>query len=277
MRLNTLSDYLTFTYRLGLWTETYAKAHEQLGLGSIDPIELDIYGFDLDKLDPEQRELYDEYREVLNSLADWMTLLNLPKTRAYLVSFLEQVGDLRSGDTHEFIMSTLADEIYENQALQEESMVSLPLDLWHDPARLRSDIMSLMPAGTYAYLPDIAQQDLVDAGQCLAHHQATPAATMLLRCVEAMLREFYTSVTGETGDGVEWSAMERGIDKAIANDGMYIISPLRDLRINYRNKTMHPERRYNLEEAQRLFHLCIEALTRMAEYLDKQNRPKGIA
>jgi hypothetical protein len=254
-----MSDYLSLAYHLGCWSETYAQ---------IDPPRLD-------GVDPEQHELYEAYQEALDALSDHMATLNLPQTRNLVISAIEQIGDLR--EVQEVIMDSLLEEALSNLELQNETHSSLPIELWHDPERLRSDISSLMPGLVYASLPLIAQQDLVEAGECLANRQPTPAAPLLLRCVEAMLREFHTILTGETSIQKDWNTLEEAIAPRLGSKKMYIIGLLKDIRINHRNPTMHAQIRYDMEEAQRLFHLCTEALTRMNEILSEHNHPEGIA
>ena len=136
-----------------------------------------------------------------------------------------------------------------------------------------------MTAGVYAYLPSMAQEDLVEAGECLASRNPNGSATLLLRCVKAMLRELHWSLMGETGAEMDWNTMENGVSNSIADYGkrMYILGPLRDLRFNFRNKTMHGLKRFGMEDGQRLFYLCIEAITRMTENLSEHSRPEGIA
>lgn len=259
MRFLKPSDYLSLAFELGAAADYFASIHQE----------------GLDFAIPDECVLFLEYQERENLFTEMMQIMNLPNTRILFMRVIRQIGGLHKEKYA--ILESMVNEAEINIATSKDDHSSLPLDQWHDPVRLKSDIMSLMPSGIYAGLPLIAQQDLVDAGECLANRQPTAAAPLLLRCVEATLREFHRCVTGETSQEKDWNTLENEIGLSIGTARWFIIGPIKDIRINHRNPTMHAEKRYNLEEAQRLFYQCIEILTRMTEILTLRNRPKGIA
>lgn len=49
-----------------------------------------------------------------------------------------------------------------------------------------------------------------------------------------------------------------------------LLDNLDNIRVSFRNPTQHPEKRYDIDEAQDLFNLCIEVVNRMAKDLLKR-------
>jgi hypothetical protein len=131
-----------------------------------------------------------------------MDTLGLSQTKEVLADALDSPGSFDESISE--IMQSMEEEALSNLKLQNATQTLLPVDHWHDPKRLRSDISSLMPGLVYASLPVIAQKHLVDAGQLLTDKQETAAAALLILCVESTLQDFHGLVTGEDEPGKDW-------------------------------------------------------------------------
>lgn len=138
-------------------------------------------------------------------------------------------------------------------------------DTRYDTQRLLSNVGGLMRPGTFEALPELAGYDLAEAGICLAFDRSTAAAFHSLRGTESALRHLYSCVVRRNRMNEPWlwgpiitalRARSRPIDSVL-------IDNLDGLRRNFRNPTQHPEKVYEIEEAQDLFAACVDVLNRM--------------
>jgi hypothetical protein len=123
---------------------------------------------------------------------------------------------------------------------------------------------TLFPAGVFGELPDIAKYDVREAGMCIAFERATAAAFHVLRATEAVLRELYCrTVKQKRVKCPTWGNISSDLATRKKKPSATMMKNLDYIRENFRNPTNHPEIRYDIEEAQSLFNLCVDVMCRM--------------
>ncbi|TET45414.1 hypothetical protein E3J62_07610 [candidate division TA06 bacterium] len=123
---------------------------------------------------------------------------------------------------------------------------------------------ALFPKGVFSELSEIAKYDVGEAGLCIAFDRATAAAFHILRATEAVVREFYYRIVKRNRVSVlTWGNITSDLSKRKRKPSPVIMKNLDYIRDNFRNPTAHPEARYNIEQAQSLFNLCIDAMSKM--------------
>lgn len=133
-----------------------------------------------------------------------------------------------------------------------------------DVEKLLGDVGALFPKNTFEKLPDIAQLDFKEAGKCVAFERSTAAAFHLMRGTEATLREFYVStVKRNRVDPLNWGPMVKHLRERRSPPASSLLDNLDAIRRNFRNPTQHPEAIYEIDEAQDLFGICIDVVSRM--------------
>jgi hypothetical protein len=137
-----------------------------------------------------------------------------------------------------------------------------------DVRRLMDDVPSLFAPGVFTQLDDVAKVDLSEAGKCIAFERSTAAAFHLLRGTESVLRNLYIRNAKRNRVSLMWGPMVQDLKnrKALKADES-LINNLDDIRLHFRNPTQHPEKTYDIEEAQDLWGRCVDAINRMAKYL----------
>jgi hypothetical protein len=123
-------------------------------------------------------------------------------------------------------------------------------------------------------LPALAKFDFSSACRAIAFGLPTAAAFHLMRCVEGMLREYYCSIVKRGRiDPLLWFAMLNHLKKRRDAPPRALVDHLDNIRANFRNPTQHPDARYDLEEAQDLLAVTIDALNRMSRDLAQRASP----
>lgn len=129
--------------------------------------------------------------------------------------------------------------------------------------RLVEDMSPLFASGAFAKLPNLAQQDFVEAGKCLAFERPTAAAFHMLRGTESMLRHYYCSKLHKKRSELMWGAMIASMRKYPRRFPEILLNHLDHIRSSFRNPTAHPEKVYDIDEAQDLLSICIDVTNRM--------------
>lgn len=131
-----------------------------------------------------------------------------------------------------------------------------------DMGKLMSRVSDLLAKGVFDALPEVAQNDMAEAGKCLALHRATAAAFHTLRATEASLKDLYFHIVRQKRiKNPMWAGMVEGLRKRKTKRPSNELLDLIDgLRRNYRNPTQHPDKTYDIDEAQDLFAQCLAAL-----------------
>jgi hypothetical protein len=137
-----------------------------------------------------------------------------------------------------------------------------------DVSKLLYDVASLFGKNVFTLLPDIAKYDFNEAGLCIAFSRPTAAAFHLLRGTESVLREFYCSrVKRNRVSSLLWGPIVAHLRKRKSPPPEVLLNNLDNIRVSYRNPTQHPELRYDIDEAQDLFGLCVEVVNRMFKHM----------
>jgi len=136
-----------------------------------------------------------------------------------------------------------------------------------DSKALLTKVPSLMRAGTYGELPVLAAYDLHEAAICIAFERPTAAAFHALRSTEAVLRHYYSCVivTKRLRKPWLWGPMLQELRKPrrVRKPNIAVLDHLDNIRGNFRNPTTHPEKIYDIEEAQNLFGQCLSVIEAM--------------
>jgi len=133
--------------------------------------------------------------------------------------------------------------------------------------RLLNDVSSLMSPGVFDKLPDIAKYDFGEAGRCIAFEAPTAAAFHLMRGTEDVLKYFYCSIVRRDRVSLMWGPIVSDLRKKRTPPPTVLLNNLDNLRASFRNPTQHPEKIYDIEEAQDLFALSVDVVNRMMKYL----------
>ncbi len=137
-------------------------------------------------------------------------------------------------------------------------------DKRYDVNRLLANIGALMAPGVFDKLPDIAKYDFSEAGKCIAFERPTAAAFHLLRVTEGVLRKFYLSIVKRGRSDLMWGPMIISLRKRKkSRPPDVLLNNLDNIRVSFRNPTQHPEKIYDIQEAQDLFGLCVDVVSRM--------------
>lgn len=125
---------------------------------------------------------------------------------------------------------------------------------------------SLLASGAFQALPPIAQTDFREASACLAFGLSTAAAFHALRCVEECVRWLHRSYYPGKKQNKAWGPLANELVQKVRNPkpDAALLERLDHLREHFRNPTQHPELVYDHDQAQELFHLCIEAVSSCA-------------
>jgi hypothetical protein len=130
--------------------------------------------------------------------------------------------------------------------------------------RLLDDPGSLMAPGIWDELEDLVRYDLSEAAKCIAFERPTAAAFHLMRATEGALRGMYcTVVKRKRVDPLLWSPMIEQLRGRSKPPPRPLLDQLDNIRHNFRNPTQHPDAVYDIQEAQDLWSLAIDAITRM--------------
>ncbi len=148
-----------------------------------------------------------------------------------------------------------------------------------DTGKLLNNVPSLLRPNVFSDLPEIAQHDLSEAGKCIAFERPTAAAFHLLRGTESVLRNFYCILIHQKRipPPLMWANMVIDLRKRPKTKmHVTLYNNLDNIRLSYRNPTQHPEKTYDINEAQDLWSLCVEAINRMTTILHEyKHKPRS--
>ena len=129
--------------------------------------------------------------------------------------------------------------------------------------KLIDDAGSLFGFGVFAKLPDIARQDFSECAKCLAFERPTAAAFHMLRATEATLVHYYCQKVIRKRVHLTWGSMIHSMRTMPKRFPDVLLNHLDNIRDSFRNPTAHPEKNYDLDEAQDLFAICTDVANRM--------------
>lgn len=124
----------------------------------------------------------------------------------------------------------------------------------------------LLGAGVFEVLSAIAQEDFKEACKCLAFERPTAAAFHVLRCVEECIRRLHCAYfpRAKKAGNSSWGDLTGELTRKERNPkpDSTLLAHLDHLRTRFRNPTDHPEKLYDLEEAEDLLHIAVDAINR---------------
>lgn len=113
-----------------------------------------------------------------------------------------------------------------------------------------SNIGTLFPKELTDKLDNLTQEDLGDGILCILHLEPTPAAMILFRVAEKIVRKYYEKTTNNPSTGLSWGNIVTNLKNAQAQKTA-LIGYLDYLR-NKRNDAEHPDKRFKQEESERI-------------------------
>jgi hypothetical protein len=119
-------------------------------------------------------------------------------------------------------------------------------------------------------MPKIARYDFQEAGRCIAFELPTAAAFHLMRGTEDVLRALYCVKVKQKAkrvDPLKWGPMLIHLNKLTRPLPKELMHELDWLREHFRNPTQHPEKMYDLDEAQGLLERSIDVVNRMMKVI----------
>ncbi len=129
---------------------------------------------------------------------------------------------------------------------------------------------SLFAKTTYENLPSIAKDDFAEAGKCLAFERPTAAAFHMLRATEATLRHYFCMKVKRKRVQLMWGTMTVSMRSMPRRFPKITLNQLDHIRDSFRNPTAHRDKIYDIDEAQDLLSICIDAANRMLQDLGKK-------
>lgn len=130
---------------------------------------------------------------------------------------------------------------------------------------LLSKPMNLLKKGVFEKLSEMAIFDFTASCKCLLYGEGTACAFHILRATEETLKHYYYlyKKTNRLKKPM-WGPMTNELrsKKGIKPDNI-ILDTLDLVRNSYRNPTQHPVVRYDIDEAQDLFGICIDLINKM--------------
>lgn len=138
-----------------------------------------------------------------------------------------------------------------------------------DTEKLLNKPFALLAKNVWFSLPVISARDFKVGCKAIAFELPTAGAFSLLRCVEGALKHLYfCNIKRNRLPEKEqmWGAMIKQLrNKKSDKLPIELLDTLDRIRVNFRNPTDHPEKEYDLDEAQDLFGLCVDALNRIVK------------
>jgi hypothetical protein len=142
-------------------------------------------------------------------------------------------------------------------------------DKRHSINKLVNEIDTLFGRGVFKSLPELAKRDFMEAGTCIAFELPTSAAFNLMRGTEAVLNEFYLRIVKNKriAQPRMWGPTTDHLRRLRKKPPEALLNNLDNIRKNYRNPTQHPEKSYDMEEAQDLLSLSADVVNQMIKYV----------
>lgn len=116
----------------------------------------------------------------------------------------------------------------------------------------------------YSALTELAQSDIQAACRCIAFECATAAAFHVLRAVEECVRVLYKAYFPRGNEKRPWGALTTELKnkprKPIPD--LILMTHLDHIRQRFRNPTDHPEKIYEIEEAEDLTSIAVDIINR---------------
>jgi len=131
--------------------------------------------------------------------------------------------------------------------------------LINSPSRLFKD-------GIFEKFSEIARYDITCSCRCMLFGEATASAFHILRATEDTLKQYYFLHKKQKRlKNPMWGPMTNELRAKKTNKPPKVLLDSLDMvRNSYRNPTQHPEAKYDINEAQDLFGICLDSMSKMA-------------
>lgn len=137
-----------------------------------------------------------------------------------------------------------------------------------DVKKLLNNIESLFAQDVFNVLTDSIQYDIKESGKCIAFECPTASAFHVLRGLEGLLKVLLNKLSPRVDTShMNWGPLITEIKNLNIPELSILLDNLDRIRANYRNPTNHPEKIYNIEEAQDLFNLGVGVVNDMIGYM----------
>lgn len=234
-----------------------------------------------DKARGEQNALEDGIREFL----DYLRELDLKVTEGAAFELTKILEEIKQLSEHAVVSQQLADKVITgcdkldatlDSELQLRSAYILNPKRF-DVDQLTNKAWTLLSQQSSELLPTICRFDFIRGCQCIAFAQPTAAAFHLMRCLEGMLRHYYCALIKKRDriDPLLWGPIVTQLRKRKKPPPKPLLDHLDNIRENFRNPTQHPDARYDLDEAQDLLAVAIDALNRITKVFPAAPPKKG--
>lgn len=143
-------------------------------------------------------------------------------------------------------------------------IIAIPVPRRFELQHLLSKPGDILGKGIYDRLTDLGRTDIAQACRCIAFECPTAAAFHILRAVEECVRMIYKSYFPRGDEKRPWGKLTSEI-KAKSRKPIpdpILLGHLDHLRQRFRNPTDHPEKNYEIEEAEDLIHVAVDIINR---------------
>ncbi len=138
-----------------------------------------------------------------------------------------------------------------------------------DVEKLTGKPDTLLSSGVWSSLPRVSSYDFTYACKAIAYELGTAGAFHLLRCLEGTILHYYLCNIKRNRlpeKSRMWGPMIKQLkEKKKGHPPIELMDTLDRIRISFRNPTNHPDKIYDLDEAQDLFGLVVDALNRIVK------------
>ena len=200
--------------------------------------------------------------------------LDLKATRPHIWAIMKEINtlNLASDDNRPALLAARKAAITEIAAKLNGTLESeLAVQQVYHPTRKRAFNLDLLVANATAIFSDDVQAEMdadeqdniVQAGRCLAFEIPTAAAFHIFRAAESVMRRYYVAVVGTVPTKkINWGAYLKNLKNHGGADPK-ILHSLEQIKDLYRNPTIHPETKYTPEEALSLVGLAENLISSM--------------
>ena len=141
-----------------------------------------------------------------------------------------------------------------------------------DVNKLLNNVESLFAREVFNFLSDEIQYDFKESGKCIAYECPTASAFHVLRGFEGLLRELLNKLNPQKNTSeMNLGSVIRELKKLNIPDLRVLLDNSDRIRDNYRNPTSHPDKIFDIDEAQDLFPLCVGIVNEIISYMKKNN------
>lgn len=140
-----------------------------------------------------------------------------------------------------------------------------------------TDLINSIRPAVWANVPQKSQNDFIDADKSIRNGQFDAGALQLVRGVETMMVHFYEQLLPTADKKFKWIDMEEALFDMGNRDLLPTLFFIKGFRKDYRNPTAHGDKEYDVYETIGLWHMSMQAVSRMAVILERRSPLPGSA